>query len=69
MDDVGRVNNSLDLLWISCGTKDSRCQEHLSFVDGLRKAGVECEFYDASWGHEWQFWRLQLHDFAQRLFR
>lgn len=64
-----RINRKLELLWISCGTKDPRYQGHLDTVDDLRRRGVHYEFHEGPWGHEWQFWRLQLHDFAQRIFK
>ena len=41
----------------------------LDTVDDLRRRGVHYEFHAGPWGHEWQFWRLQLHDFAQRIFK
>lgn len=63
------INNQLLLLWISCGTKDPRYDGHVSFVDNLRKQGVNCEFHSAAYGHEWEFWRQQLRDFMQRLFK
>ena len=69
MEDPERINRELALLWIACGTKDPRHAGHLDTVEELHRRGVRCEFHDAPWGHEWQFWRLQLHDFAQRLFR
>jgi len=67
--DPERINRELDLLWISCGTKDTRYRGHLDTVEDLRRRGVEYEFHEAPWGHEWQFWRLQLHDFVQRIFK
>ena len=69
MEDPERINRELALLWIACGTKDPRHAGHLDTVDELHRRGVRCEFHDAPWGHEWQFWRLQLYGFAQRLFR
>lgn len=69
MQDPDRINREIDLLWLSCGTKDSRYQGHLKMAEDLRSRGVSLEFYEGPWGHEWQFWRLQLHDFAQRLFK
>ena len=32
------------------------------------KKGVRFTFDEAPWGHEWQFWRLQLAEFVQKLF-
>lgn len=62
------VNDSLSLLWISCGEKDTRYQGHLDFVNELKKRSIAHEFYSAPYGHEWEFWRQQLRDFSQRLF-
>lgn len=66
--DPERINRELQLLWISCGTKDPRYEGHRAFAADLERRGVRFEFHEAPWGHEWQFWRLQLHDFVQRLF-
>lgn len=69
MNDPAAINRKLQLLWISCGTKDPRYVGHLSFVEDLKKRGVSCEFHDLAYGHEWEFWRQQLRDFAQKLFK
>lgn len=69
MNVSSNVNKQLRLLWISCGTKDPRYEGHVSFVEELKKDGVSCEFHDANYGHEWEFWRQQLRDFSQRLFK
>lgn len=69
MDRPATVNNQLRLLWISCGTKDPRYEGHLAFVENLAQRGVKHEFHQAAYGHEWEFWRLQLCGFAQRLFK
>lgn len=68
IDDPARINRELELLWISCGTKDPRYEGHRTFAEELERRGIRFEFHTAEWGHEWQFWRLQLHDFVQRLF-
>ncbi|EKU90391.1 hypothetical protein HMPREF9447_01809 [Bacteroides oleiciplenus YIT 12058] len=68
MDTPANINKQLQLLWISCGTKDPRYDGHVAFVEELKQQGVNCEFHDAVYGHEWEFWRQQLRDFLQRLF-
>jgi enterochelin esterase-like enzyme len=68
MDNPSRINEQLDLLWIGCGTKDTRYEGHLAFVKDLDRRGVRNEFHTLPYGHEWEFWRRQLCDFAQRLF-
>ena len=69
MDSTANINKQLRLLWISCGTKDPRYDGHVAFVENLRRQGVNCEFHSAAYGHEWEFWRQQLRDFMQRLFK
>jgi enterochelin esterase-like enzyme len=63
------INQQVNLFWISCGTKDPRYAGHQNLISDLKSRGVEFEFHDLPAGHEWQFWRVQLHDFAQRLFK
>lgn len=48
MDHPENINQQLQLLWISCGTKDPRYEGHVSFVQDLKKYGVNCEFHDAA---------------------
>ena len=67
--DPERINAELDLLWISCGTKDPRYQGHLDTVEDLRRRGVRFEFHEGPWGHEWQFCGRQLYGFVQRIFK
>lgn len=63
-----KVNQQLRLLWISCGNKDPRYQGHLNLIGNLKKKNINFEFHELPFGHEWQFWRLQLHDFASQIF-
>lgn len=67
--DSKTINDNLKLLWISCGTKDPRYQGHLDFVKDLDKKGIRNEFHDSAYGHEWEFWRQQLRDFSQKIFK
>lgn len=69
IDDAARVNAMLDLLWISCGTKDTRREGHKEFCQRLDSKGLSYVFHHGEYGHEWQFWREQLRDFAMSLFR
>lgn len=69
IEDPDSLNTELSLLWISCGTLDTRYQGHLDFCRELRDKGVDFEFRDEEFGHEWQFWRMQLRDFASELFK
>ena len=62
-------NRDLRLLWISCGKKDTRWEGHCAFSKRLDEAGIGHVFDAADYGHEWQFWREQLHRFSCRLFK
>lgn len=67
--DGKEINDALSLLWISCGEKDSRYQGHLDFVNNLKQKSIVHEFNSSPYGHEWEFWRQQLRDFSQQLFK
>ncbi|WP_273299762.1 esterase [Zunongwangia profunda] len=62
------INQNIDLLWISCGSKDPRFLGHKKFHSILNKHGIKNEFHQGSYGHEWQFWRSQLKDFSKQIF-
>lgn len=67
--DTKTVNDKLSLLWIGCGVKDPRYLGHVDFVADLTRRGITHEFHQSAYGHEWEFWRRQLRDFLQHLFR
>lgn len=64
-----KVNAGLRLLWVSCGTLDTRWDGHKAFDAALTKGGINHEFSSLEYGHEWQFWREQLAAFAQKIFK
>lgn len=64
-----RVNNSLKLFWIGCGTEDFVFERSQAVKEELEKRGVDHEFYPYPGTHEWQSWRLHLSLFAPKLFR
>lgn len=69
ISDSKRINESLDLLWISCGTLDTRYNGHLEMISDLKNRNIRFEFDEMEYGHEWQFWGLQLSEFSKRLFK
>lgn len=69
LDTPSITNAALDLLWVSCGTLDTRWEGHKAFDAKLTSMGINHEFHHSSYGHEWQFWREQLRDFSCRLFK
>lgn len=68
IDKPQTVNDMLRLLWVSCGTKDTRWKGHLEFKQMLQQKGINFQFHHSPHGHEWQFWREQLRDFVTTLF-
>ena len=69
LDNPAVINKSLNLLWISCGTKDVRWDGHCAFSGMLTQKGIRHEFDSAPYAHQWQFWREQLYQFASRIFK
>ena len=63
------VNQELKLLYLSCGTEDTRYAAHTQMNDLLTKDGIHHEFHDTPGEHEWIAWRHLLADFMPRLFR
>lgn len=66
--DAKKINDALNLLWVSCGTLDTRWLGHVDFAADLVKRGIDHRFDSSEYGHQWQFWREQLALFAQELF-
>lgn len=69
IDNSAKVNSMLSLLWVSCGTKDTRWEGHKEFCNMLDRKGIKYVSSHSEHGHEWQFWREQLRDFVTALFR
>lgn len=62
------LNDSLDLIYLACGTEDPRYQGHVEFANLLSNRGFDITFHDMPGGHEWNVWRHELKNFLQRLF-
>ena len=63
-----KLNKEISLLYLACGKEDPRYQGHLALDYDLKTKGINHEFHDSSGGHEWRFWREQLHNFMQKIF-
>ena len=63
------ANAKLRLLWIACGTDDSRLAMHRQLRAWLTSRGVQHVDVDTPGGHEWMVWRRNLATFASLLFR
>lgn len=66
--DSVKINDSLSLLWVSCGTLDTRWNGHQAFDADLTRRGIRHTFDSSRYGHQWQFWREQLALFVQQVF-
>ena len=64
-------NAQIKLLWIACGTSDFGAfptnRQFKTYLDSIRVKVTYTETPDA--GHNWPFWRQNLADFAQLLFK
>lgn len=64
------VNRRLRLLWLGCGSDDTRFDGQVKFVDSLDELGIRHHpFRQIPGGHEWKVWRSFLADFLQLIFR
>jgi enterochelin esterase family protein len=63
------VNQQLKLLFLGCGTEDTRYQAHVRLTDLLARNGIHYEFHDTPGEHEWKVWRHLLAEFMPKLFR
>ena len=65
-----KVNSSMRLLWITCGTADGLIGVNREFKDWLRSKNVRfTEEEVPDMGHVWPLWRRNLVDFAQKAFQ
>lgn len=69
LGDGAKANGQLKLLWIACGKDDFLLGENKSFVESLKKSGIDHEFLITEGKHSWPVWRGYLADFAPKLFR
>jgi enterochelin esterase-like enzyme len=59
----------LKLLWISCGDRDNLMRISREFHESLEEMKVPHVWKVYSGGHDFDVWRNNLYDFAQKLFR
>lgn len=65
-----KVNSKIRLLWITCGTADGLVGINRQFKEWLKAREVKFEQLEAPGvGHVWPFWRSNLTEFAQRVFK
>jgi enterochelin esterase family protein len=64
------LNNRLHLLYLGVGKADGLVESDDSIRKMLDEHGVKYVTYDLpDYGHDWNFWRLALENFSERLFR
>jgi enterochelin esterase family protein len=63
------VNRQLKLLFLGCGTEDTRYPAHIRLTELLKKNGINYEFHETTGEHEWKAWRHLLAEFMPKLFR
>jgi enterochelin esterase-like enzyme len=68
--DPDAAREKLKLLWVSYGESDAMVKDGVESLHAyLGEQKIPHEFQVAPGGHEWPFWKGQLHQIAQRLFR
>ena len=66
--DARKLNTSLKLLWVGCGTEDGLFAPNKEFSERLKKAGVTHTFHESGGAHTWSVWRKYLLEVAPLLF-
>ncbi|MEO6080298.1 MAG: alpha/beta hydrolase-fold protein [Steroidobacteraceae bacterium] len=66
--DPKKVNSSLKLLWMACGTDDSLFTPDKQFSEFLTKAGINNTFMPSTGGHTWINWRRYLLEVAPKIY-
>ncbi len=69
LKDPAAVNRELKLLFLGCGTEDTRYAAHLKMAEFLKAKGIHYEFRDSPGEHEWRVWRHLLAEYMPKLFR
>jgi enterochelin esterase-like enzyme len=69
LKDPAALNQQMKLLYLGCGTEDTRYPAHTQMNELLTKDGIHHEFHDTPGEHEWRAWRHLLADFMPKLFR
>lgn len=69
LKDTAAANRKLRLLFIACGTEDTRFEGHQKLRQLLDKNGLRYEFYSTPGEHEWKAWRHMLAELMPKLFQ
>jgi enterochelin esterase family protein len=66
--DPAAVNRRMKLLFLGCGTEDTRYAANKKAAEFLKTSGIRNEFHETPGEHEWRAWRHLLADFLSELF-
>jgi enterochelin esterase family protein len=66
--DARKMNGSLKLLWVGCGTEDGLYGPNQEFSAFLKASGVNHTFHSTPGAHTWSVWRQYLLEVAPKLF-
>lgn len=67
--DANATNDKLKLLWVGCGTADSRFGASKNFSEWLTANRIKHTFRETGGAHTWMVWRRYLHEIAPLLFK
>jgi len=68
LGDARKLNSSLKLFWVGCGTEDGLFAPNKAFSERLKKLGVTHTFRETGGAHTWSVWRKYLQEVAPLLF-
>ncbi len=69
LDAADALNGKLKLLYIACGKTDKGFEPAKAFAGVLEQKKVTRMWTETAGAHEWPVWKLNLWDFAPRLFK
>ena len=58
--DMLREKRSIPEIYMACGTKDGLMKANTDFRDFLQENGICVTWDEGDYGHEWDFWDLQI---------
>ena len=66
--DAKKVNASLKVLWLACGSDDSLFNPNKQFSEFLTTSGITNTFVPSTGAHTWINWRKYLAEVAPKMF-
>jgi enterochelin esterase family protein len=62
-------NKNLKLFYLTVGQQDPRVEPTTQLINKFRQSQLNVDFKTYPGTHEWQVWRLSLHDFLTKVFQ